>query len=197
MSGIVSYGAYIPFNRLQRATIGKALETRGGKGERAVASYDEDTATMAVEAARTATSSNGREKIRHLYFASTSAPYQEKLNAATHDRIGDLFGIANLSSLAHLAAMIRADKVVASDGGDAYLPDDPVRLRGNLANFRFPIRFIHGAMNECFLPSSTQRTLELLRDAHPDIEYDREVIAEYGHIDCIFGADARSTFFEH
>ena len=74
---------------------------------------------------------------------------------------------------------------------------DPVRLRGNLANFRFPIRFIHGAANECFLPSSTERTLELLRGAHPDVAYDREVIPGYGHIDCIFGAEAAQDVYPH
>jgi cholesterol oxidase len=121
----------------------------------------------------------------------------QKLNDATHDRIGDLFGIANLSSLRHLSATIRARKVVASDGGDVYLPDDPVRLRANLANFRMPIRFVHGGANECFLPSSTQRTLDLLRATHPDIAYDRRVIAEYGHIDCIFGADAARDVYPH
>ena len=121
----------------------------------------------------------------------------QKLNDATHDRIGDLFGIANLSSLAHLSAMIRAGKVVASDGGDVYLPDDPVRLRGNLANFRFPIRFVHGAANECFLPSSTERTLELLQGANPGVAYDRRVIADYGHIDCIFGSDAAQDVYPH
>jgi cholesterol oxidase len=121
----------------------------------------------------------------------------QKLNDATHDRIGDLFGVANMSSLSHLSAMIRAGKVVASDGGDVYLPDDPVSLRGTLANFRFPIRFIHGAANECFLPSSTQRTLDMLRDAHPGIAYDREVIAGYGHIDCIFGAEAARDVYPH
>ena len=54
MSGIVAYGSYIPFNRLQRATIGATMESRGGKGERAVASYDEDSITMAVEAGQRA-----------------------------------------------------------------------------------------------------------------------------------------------
>jgi 3-hydroxy-3-methylglutaryl CoA synthase len=54
MAGIVSYGAYIPFHRLQRAAIGAALETKADKGERAIASYNEDTVTMAVEAARAA-----------------------------------------------------------------------------------------------------------------------------------------------
>jgi cholesterol oxidase len=122
----------------------------------------------------------------------------EKLNEATHENVGDLFGIANLSSLDHLSATIRARKVVASDGGDIYLPAaDPVRLRANLANFRFPIRFVHGGANECFLPSSTERTLDVLRNAHPDIEYDREVIPGYGHIDCIFGAEAARDVYPH
>ena len=83
MTGITSYGAYVPFNRLQRATIGQALELRPGKGERAVASYDEDTATMAVEAARNALKNTSRSDIRTLFFATTNPPYQEKLNAAT------------------------------------------------------------------------------------------------------------------
>jgi 3-hydroxy-3-methylglutaryl CoA synthase len=84
MSGIISYGAYIPFNRIQRSTIAKALETRGAPGERSVASYDEDTATMAVEAARNAFQGEGAKgAIGSLYFATTNPPYQEKLNAAT------------------------------------------------------------------------------------------------------------------
>ena len=76
MSGIVRYGSYIPYFRLQRAALGD-----GGRGERAVASYDEDTASMAVEAARDAMR-DGPE-IDTLLFASTTPPYAEKLNAAT------------------------------------------------------------------------------------------------------------------
>lgn len=83
MSGIVSYGAYVPFNRLQRSTVAKALESRGGKGERAVASFDEDTITMAVEAARLCMRDQSKDAIHALTFATTNAPYQEKLNAAT------------------------------------------------------------------------------------------------------------------
>lgn len=83
MSGIVSYGAYIPFFRLQRATIGAAMESRGGKGERSIASYDEDSVTMAVEAGGAALAKMNSDDIASVYFASTSAPYQEKLNAAT------------------------------------------------------------------------------------------------------------------
>ena len=41
MNGIVAYGAYLPYFRLDRKAIGETLGTSGGKGTRAVASYDE------------------------------------------------------------------------------------------------------------------------------------------------------------
>src|SRR4029450_2180639 len=50
MNGIVAYGAYLPYFRLDRKSIGDALGASGGKGNRTVASYDEDTTSMGVEA---------------------------------------------------------------------------------------------------------------------------------------------------
>jgi 3-hydroxy-3-methylglutaryl CoA synthase/uncharacterized OB-fold protein len=75
VAGIVRYGSYIPYFRLQRSAIG------AGRGERAVASYDEDSASMGVEAAREALADGSEPKA--LLFATTSPPYAEKLNAAT------------------------------------------------------------------------------------------------------------------
>ena len=83
MTGIVAYGAYIPFSRLKRAEIGKTLGIPGGKGERAVASYDEDAVTMAVEATRGCLRGVAAAEVRSLYFATTAPPYVEKLNAST------------------------------------------------------------------------------------------------------------------
>ena len=74
MAGIVTYGAYVPYNRLNRAEF-------GGRGERATASYDENSVSMAVEAAREAL--RGGARINHLCFATTSPGYAEKLDAAT------------------------------------------------------------------------------------------------------------------
>ena len=54
MRGIISAGGYVPYRRLQRAEIAKTFGSGGGKGTRSVASYDEDTTTMGVEAARLA-----------------------------------------------------------------------------------------------------------------------------------------------
>ena len=54
MRGIIGYGAYVPYYRLDRAKISAAMGSGGGRGTRAVASFDEDTTTMGVEAARNA-----------------------------------------------------------------------------------------------------------------------------------------------
>ncbi|MFH1775187.1 MAG: OB-fold domain-containing protein [Chloroflexota bacterium] len=82
MVGITSYGAYIPRLRLNRVDIGKAWGA-GGRGEKAVAYFDEDSITMAVAAARDCLRGLDRETIGGLYFATTTSPYQEKQGGAT------------------------------------------------------------------------------------------------------------------
>ncbi len=82
MTGIVSYAAYLPLYRLNRAEIGRAWGT-GGKGEKAVASHDEDSLTMAVSAAQQCLRGIDIESVDGVYFASTTAPYREKQSAAT------------------------------------------------------------------------------------------------------------------
>jgi 3-hydroxy-3-methylglutaryl CoA synthase/uncharacterized OB-fold protein len=78
-SGIVAYGAYVPYYRLDRAAIGQALGSGGGRGTRAVASYDEDTTSMGVEAARAAM--RGRANVDMVYFATAAPAYLDKTNA--------------------------------------------------------------------------------------------------------------------
>ena len=53
-AGIVSYGAYVPYHRLSRSVITEGIGAPAGSGKRAVAAFDEDTTSMAVEAARLA-----------------------------------------------------------------------------------------------------------------------------------------------
>jgi 3-hydroxy-3-methylglutaryl CoA synthase len=81
MSAIISTGAYIPYYRLKREEIVRAW---GGaqKGEKAVANFDEDGITMAVEAGRDALHGIDRQTIDGLYFATTTAPYKEKQGAS-------------------------------------------------------------------------------------------------------------------
>ena len=54
MGGVIAYGAYIPYYRLRRSRIAEVLGSGGGPGSRSVASFDEDTTSMGVEAARAA-----------------------------------------------------------------------------------------------------------------------------------------------
>jgi 3-hydroxy-3-methylglutaryl CoA synthase len=121
VAGIVRYGSYLPYFRLQRAAIG------GGKGERTVASYDEDSVSMAVEAARDAV--RGGVVVDAVLFATTSPAYAEKLDAATIQAALDLpetvtsvelggssrMGLATLLLGLDLAAAGRRALVCASD----------------------------------------------------------------------------------
>ena len=83
MVGVISYGAYVPLHRLNRAEIGRAWDMPAPPGERAVANYDEDSLTMAVEAARDCVRGIGIETMDGLFFASTTSPYKDKQTAAT------------------------------------------------------------------------------------------------------------------
>ena len=80
--GIIAYGAYLPYYRLQKSAITAALGTGGGRGTRAVASYDEDATSMAVEASRTAMKAapDGLTP-DSIYFATATPPYLDKTNA--------------------------------------------------------------------------------------------------------------------
>lgn len=82
MAGIESYAVYVPTGRLDRATIGKTLGTPRKRGTRPVASYDEDSTTLAVAAVRRATGA-ARRIDGSLWFATSRPAYLEKSNAAT------------------------------------------------------------------------------------------------------------------
>ena len=91
MTGITAYGAYIPRLRLQRKAIAQANAwfapglVGNAKGERAMANFDEDAVTMAVEAGRACLPANDpikdRDFVDAAYFASTSMPFSDRQNA--------------------------------------------------------------------------------------------------------------------
>ena len=97
MAGLVGYGAYIPYYRLERSRIATVLGSGGGRGTRSVAAYDEDTTSMAVAAGRDALAGltgpggpagpsgtggqPGRDLIRQLFFATAVPAYTDKTNA--------------------------------------------------------------------------------------------------------------------
>src|SRR5437867_7491131 len=112
MVGIVSYGSYVPYRRLKRSAISQVLGVPASKGERAVASFDEDSVSMGIEAARDALRSTS-PSVQAVFFATTTPPYGEKLHAAivgtavrlpAEIRAADLTG----SVRAGLAALLQA-----------------------------------------------------------------------------------------
>jgi 3-hydroxy-3-methylglutaryl CoA synthase/uncharacterized OB-fold protein len=84
--GIVSAAGYVPYRRLARAEIAAFLGTGGGKGARSVASHDEDTTTLGVEAARLALCSAPGIAPSALWFATASPAYLDKTNATAVHR---------------------------------------------------------------------------------------------------------------
>lgn len=98
MVGIVGYGAYVPRYRITVEEIarvwrkdGKAVSQGLNVKEKAVASYDEDACTIAVEAARKAVQHSGTNPIDigAVYVGSESHPYAVKPTASVvADAIG-------------------------------------------------------------------------------------------------------------
>jgi hydroxymethylglutaryl-CoA synthase len=106
MRGIVGWGVHVPHYRLDRSQIAPLVGTGGGKGTRAVASYDEDTTTMAVEAGRNVRRA-GRLAPDAIWLATTTPAYLDKTNAtavhaalrldpgaAAYDAIGSVRSVA-------------------------------------------------------------------------------------------------------
>jgi len=89
MPGILSIGAYIPRYRLSGSSVGQVWG--GGRGgERAVANYDEDSLTMAVEAGLEALAGRNPAAVGACLFASTTPPYAEKSSATLLATVADL-----------------------------------------------------------------------------------------------------------
>ncbi len=101
MVGIVSYGTYIPKYRIRVEEIariwGENAETiKNGLGilQKSVPDFDEDTATIAVEAGREAVKRAGIDpkEIGAVYVGSESHPYAVKPTATI---VGEALGIGN------------------------------------------------------------------------------------------------------
>jgi 3-hydroxy-3-methylglutaryl CoA synthase/uncharacterized OB-fold protein len=79
--GIISAAGSVPYRRLARSDIAAFMGSGGGKGTRAVASHDEDTTTLGVEAARLALRSALGHIPDTLWFATSRPAYLDKTNA--------------------------------------------------------------------------------------------------------------------
>lgn len=113
---IRGYGAYLPRYRLAGSDIGLR------RGDRVVASFDEDSTTMAVAAASVAI--DGHRTPGSVYLATSSPPYADKTNAtALHAALGlpdsafaaDMCGTGRSTMAAWRTASQTGGLVVAAD----------------------------------------------------------------------------------
>jgi 3-hydroxy-3-methylglutaryl CoA synthase len=134
MTGITNFGSYIPYYRLTHKQIAAAWGGRAGEAERAVANVDEDSITMAVEAARDLLSGGEGRDIDGLVFASTTSPYVEKQASALiatvadlrHDvRTADYTGSLRASTTAILSAL---DSIEAGSASNIIITAADTRL---------------------------------------------------------------------
>lgn len=85
--GILAYGGYVPRLRLQRVSVFDSVGwfnpgLKGlAHGERSAANWDEDSITMAVEAARDCLGAKERDAIARISLASTTLPFADRLNS--------------------------------------------------------------------------------------------------------------------
>lgn len=127
--GIKSYAAYIPRLRMDREVIAAAhawaLPALKGlaKGERAFASWDEDSITMSVEATRLCISSESNTRVGSLVFASTTAPFADLQNAAL---IASASGLPPDTATLDVGGSLRAGTSVLISSLQSKAPADTV-----------------------------------------------------------------------
>lgn len=123
---LIGYAAYLPRHRLRRDEVGAALETSAGRGERVVASFDEDSTTMAVDAAGAVLTAHpeARAAPGAIYLSTTSPAYFDKTNAAA---VHAALGLPAVTFAADLAGSARggvaAWRAAAASGGLAVAAD--------------------------------------------------------------------------
>ena len=134
MVGITSYGAYIPWHRMKREDCVKAWGGFAMPGERAVAYYDEDSVSMAVEASLDCLTGVDAKKVDGLFFATTTSPYKEKqcsaLMAVPLDMRSDIRTTDVTTSLraGTSALMLAADTVKAGSANSLLVAAADMRL---------------------------------------------------------------------
>jgi 3-hydroxy-3-methylglutaryl CoA synthase len=128
MVGITAYGGYVPRLRLARKAIVEANSwfnpgiARLDKGERSMCNWDEDSLTMAVEAARDCLGGSVPDDLQALTLASTTLPFEDRQNAsivATALNLGEALTTMDVtaSQRAATSGLVNAFHALAGHGG--------------------------------------------------------------------------------
>lgn len=132
--GIVNFGAYIPVHRMKKTVIGGMWNKFTSKGEKAVANWDEDSLTMAVESSTASINGLQRDSIDGLIFASTTPPYREKQTSSLIRKVldfrSDVFttDVGNSVRGGTIGLKIAMNAVQAANGGKYLVAASDLRL---------------------------------------------------------------------
>lgn len=116
MAALLGYASHLPVHRL--------VDGRGRSTSRVVASFDENSTTMAVEAARALLDRHPQALVDHLWLTTSTPAYLDKTNAsAVHAALGlrrdvfaaDVIGTGRSTVAALRAAAASGGLVVTSD----------------------------------------------------------------------------------
>ena len=130
--GILAFGAYIPRLRLRRETIADALAwinpglKAQARGERSTCAWDEDSLTMAVEAARDCRLDD-LDAPDNLVLASTTLPFTDRDNAAVVTEALDLpehINTLDISSSQRAGTAALANALGAASGSSLLIASD-------------------------------------------------------------------------
>jgi hydroxymethylglutaryl-CoA synthase len=130
MAGITSFSAYVPISRMGQDTVGWTA-----RNERAIASFDEDSLTMAVTAVMDCITDADRKEIDGVFFASTTSPYREKQAATMLATIVDL---GSEVFCADIANSLRSGTVALRAGLDAIKAGSAKKVLVAGADMRIP-----------------------------------------------------------
>jgi len=141
MLGITAFGAYVPRLRLSRQAVVEANAwfnpaiRKLASGERAICNWDEDSLTMAVEAARDCLGGFSRDDLKAVYLASTTLPFADRQNAgvlSTALNLGENLMTMDVaaSQRAGTSGLITAlNAGVAGDASALYVASDKRRTK--------------------------------------------------------------------
>lgn len=117
MAGIGVFSSYLPVFRVPRRTVGGVWGHASAAGERPIASYDEDSLTMAADALATCIGHPlCRAKPDGVFFASTTAPYWEKQSSSL---LAVVSGLGRSAITADFASSLRAGTAAVKSAVDA------------------------------------------------------------------------------
>ncbi|WP_440056464.1 GMC family oxidoreductase N-terminal domain-containing protein (plasmid) [Pseudoalteromonas sp. T1lg65] len=148
--------------------------------------YDKALSIYALAEAQGRCNNDSCHRVTFMY---ASLYRHDQLTDLLHQHIDELFAEANIETLEHLATICRAKRLVNAQGEDVYM--------SHIERLNVPILFISGEHNECYLPESTKLSYDRLCQHFGNEKFCRKVIANYAHIDCIFGKQADKDVFPY